>query len=457
MKASVLGFSLFFSLYLYYPASVTAVICPPNLCDLLEADVNGTIPFLAAVNLAFSQMSLVQQTTFLPIKLQLEAAVNADNTCQVTLQALRFILNGLSLGAIRTLLFGTSINLNGVLWASISVFAGCDLPTTPPAHTTTTTLLSTLGTTQDTCPDCPPVCQGGGSEDPSKSCPRTQCLDLYSECAGWAKLGYCKANPERAHYMEKNCPVSCEYCEEICEDYDCPEVCLNRTLSGDCLNDPEYMLVLKNPPVTAILTNLHIGCPFANSGCGSTDPATVTHLYFYCRPTCGLCDPVSECTTVEESTLGKCPRDWIWSNETNKCYWATPNRGHWVDIENTCEQNGGVLVSIHSLADNNQFTQLPSPPPGYGGLFYYIGLYRGASGWSDPHWQDNTAVDFGPRWAAGQPDGTLGEDYGAILLNGGGSTGFWHDVVQRPEDLYPGFCQKPVCVFPTPSVPPLDS
>src|SRR6185312_10819228 len=100
------------------------------------------------------------------------------------------------------------------------------------------TTISFASSTSASPNTCASPCQ-----DEARACPRTHCLDLYSECAGWAKLGYCTSSPESAAAMEKNCPVSCGYCNEICEDYACPNECATRALAGECTKNPEFMLV----------------------------------------------------------------------------------------------------------------------------------------------------------------------------------------------------------------------
>lgn len=133
------------------------------------------------------------------------------------------------------------------------------------------------------------TCTKSCSANPDEGCPRARCLDKYAQCAGWAKLGYCTQNPDMAEKMERDCPVSCKYCKEICADYDCTQECAKKALAGECTSNPEYMLVRckKTCQYCDRCTNLHTACPYQAASC--TDNAQIPNLYFYCRPTCGQC------------------------------------------------------------------------------------------------------------------------------------------------------------------------
>lgn len=72
------------------------------------------------------------------------------------------------------------------------------------------------------------------------TCPRTSCMDKYSWCS--ANTQNC-GNPDKAEYMERDCPVSCGYCQEICADVDCAQDCATRAASGECTSNPNYMMV----------------------------------------------------------------------------------------------------------------------------------------------------------------------------------------------------------------------
>lgn len=108
----------------------TQFFCPLDPCELLEADIHGEVPFLVALDVALSNMNLVQRTLFLPVQLQLETAVNANQTCAATLSAIRTILNGLS-GAVRTIVFGTRIIIDGILWGRIEDLIDCVVSSKP--------------------------------------------------------------------------------------------------------------------------------------------------------------------------------------------------------------------------------------------------------------------------------------------------------------------------------------
>jgi len=63
-----------------------------------------------------------------------------------------------------------------------------------------------------------------------------ECVDSKKECAGFAALGECDANPL---YMNIHCPVSCGTCKSACKDAsgDCP----SWSRDGGCVDNPNYM------------------------------------------------------------------------------------------------------------------------------------------------------------------------------------------------------------------------
>ena len=319
--------------------------------------------------------------------------------------------------------------------------------TTTPAPTTTTTLAPT---TPGTC-----TC-----EDPSRACgPRKECLDLYYECAGWAKAGYCTSAFPYKIDMEKNCPVSCGLCEEICEDYDCPEECLAKAINGECTSNPEHMLVRCKKTCQYCAErcmNLHAGCPYgiAASFCTNTaNQAFMNHAHFYCRATCNDCDVIHTCDGQRDYVSGKCPRDWVYLDHTDKCYWETITVGNdWYATQALCNQVGGEYVSIHDNETNNYFAKIPHPAPF--DSFIYIGLWRTSSGgWTQGNmfWTDGTPVNF-TNWDASfnppQPSSNEGELWASMYLQ---DNARWHDHLAG--EARPGFCQKDPCPPPTTDSP----
>uniref|UniRef100_A0A914CD20 C-type lectin domain-containing protein n=1 Tax=Acrobeloides nanus TaxID=290746 RepID=A0A914CD20_9BILA len=259
--------------------------------------------------------------------------------------------------------------------------------------------------------------------------------------------------------MEKNCPVSCGLCEEICEDYDCPAECLAKASKGECTSNPEHMLVRCKKTCQYCAErcmNLHAGCPYGNAASFCTNTANqafMNHAHFYCRATCNDCTVIHTCDGQRDYVAGKCPRDWVYSNHTNKCYWETITVGaDWYGTQALCHQAGGEYVSIHDNETNNYFAQLPHPA--LFDSFIYIGLWRSSgAGWTPGNmfWTDGTPVDF-LNWDASfnppQPSSNPGELWASMYLQ---DNARWHDHVAG--EARPGFCQKDPCPPPTTDSP----
>ncbi|KAM3596537.1 uncharacterized protein V6R79_016227 [Siganus canaliculatus] len=96
---------------------------------------------------------------------------------------------------------------------------------------------------------------------------------------------------------------------------------------------------------------------------------------------------------------GSCPLFWFGFN--GRCYSYVSTRMTWAEAELNCVSQGGNLVSIHSLAEENFVKKL-------------IKNFDNAQSWtwiglSDVHkegkwmWSDGCAVNF-QFWSRGQPD-----------------------------------------------------
>lgn len=134
--------------------------------------------------------------------------------------------------------------------------------------------------------------------------------------------------------MERDCPVSCKICKEICADYACSQECSTRAAAGECLSNPEYMLTRckKTCQYCDRCTNLHTACPYQAASC--SDTTQIPKMYFYCRPTCGLCSmffgkietkclaQITNCNSTLDPTTQKCPRDTVYNPFSGKCLWV---------------------------------------------------------------------------------------------------------------------------------------
>ena len=75
--------------------------------------------------------------------------------------------------------------------------------------------------------------------------PDSDCEDSNDNCAYWASVGECKANP---NYMLENCKKSCNNCgsDKEKEDPNCVDEnasCEAWATRGECEANPNYMLV----------------------------------------------------------------------------------------------------------------------------------------------------------------------------------------------------------------------
>ena len=88
-----------------------------------------------------------------------------------------------------------------------------------------------------------------------------------------------------------------------------------------------------------------------------------------------------------------------WSNFQGACYRRLDNYTHRSDCEKECSEQGGLLTSIHSAAENNFVYSLMRPPtvsPRYLEQSTWIG------GNSNSGWLDGSAWDY-ENWHSGEP------------------------------------------------------
>ncbi|XP_035860995.1 lactose-binding lectin l-2-like [Sander lucioperca] len=133
-----------------------------------------------------------------------------------------------------------------------------------------------------------------------------------------------------------------------------------------------------------------------------------------------------------ELLRGNCPLFWFSFN--GRCYKYVATHLTWADAELHCVSEGGNLVSIHSLEEENFIKSLIKNFDHAQG-FTWIGL-------SDIHkegtwmWSDGSRVDF-DFWNSGQPDNAHGLEH--CVHNNHGKDLKWND---RPCSVtYPSVCE----------------
>jgi len=134
------------------------------------------------------------------------------------------------------------------------------------------------------------------------------------------------------------------------------------------------------------------------------------------------------------SNLGEaldCPEGW--TEFYDHCIKGSSEQVTWFTARQTCESNGGDLVSIHSEFKNNFVKQLYAdlkvPYPDEAGP--WIGLRETPT----PEWSDKSSVAF-VNWANGQPDDYEGNEACGQMI----TSGAWND--EMCDNQHPFVCQR---------------
>uniref|UniRef100_A0A8C9ZTB6 C-type lectin domain-containing protein n=1 Tax=Sander lucioperca TaxID=283035 RepID=A0A8C9ZTB6_SANLU len=122
-----------------------------------------------------------------------------------------------------------------------------------------------------------------------------------------------------------------------------------------------------------------------------------------------------------ELLRGNCPMFWFSFN--GRCYKYVATRLTWADAELHCVSQGGNLVSIHSLEEENFIKSLIKNFDHAQG-FTWIGLsdiHKEGNTW---FWSDGSVVDYS-FWNAGEPNNSNGNEN--CVCKGSGTKLRWND------------------------------
>ncbi|XP_052258892.1 macrophage mannose receptor 1-like [Dreissena polymorpha] len=138
-------------------------------------------------------------------------------------------------------------------------------------------------------------------------------------------------------------------------------------------------------------------------------------------------------TSVQPTQASACNNDPNWRLFNGSCYYVSQPRASWYDARDFCAQNGGDLMSAHSLQENNFLITLMTSTVGSD---CWIGLFDKGS--NQFGWADGTPVDY-THWSGNEPNDAFGsENCGQIQA----FNGYWNDNDCNEQFHY--ICKRPL-------------